>query len=225
MSLSITQTPGVINPAYNPIYYNVYSIAYNSAGFRWTQDLSILGPVTAKPGITNPDFHTVNLGSYIKAPTNDYNQYWDPSRIAQTFLTYNFNPLITCIETSGRNCLGLLTNTLSYQTNTINKTQYDVNIETYIFNGGDDRNTFRNFNTSAVGIQQVEKPYNYIPNYFYADNARFLTHYNERTVDMESTGTLSVLNGVFSAKTTSSASKETIYAHTDTIDLYTLYTH
>lgn len=201
MSLSITHTPGIINPAYNTMYFNVYAIEHSTQNFAWTSDLTILGSKKPKPGLTLSDFVSEDLGSYIKQPTNGIDQWWDPSRVAQTFLTYNFIPEITCITPSGEECVAFLTNTLSFQNYNTDKTVQAADVQTYVFNGGDDRNDFRNFNTSAIGITQVDKPYNYIPNVSKADQSRFLTHFNERTVDLNDTGTLSCLNGIFSAQT------------------------
>lgn len=220
MALSITTTPGIITPAYNPMYYNVYDNNYGLAGFAWTEDISIIGSKLPKPSILIQDYHTVNLGSYIKAPTNEEQQWWDPSRIVQTFLGYNFLPDVTCITASGQECVGVLTNTLSFQTSLIDKSVNDLKVSTYVFNGGDDRNVFRNFQTSTVGTAQVTKPYNYIPNIVYPSQSRFLTHFNTRTVDLNETGTLSCLNGVFSA-TTVQAGNVSITASTDSFDITT----
>lgn len=220
MSISITTTPGIITPAYNPMYYNVYNVNYTLDGFAWTEDMSIIGSKLPKPSTPDNDYTTASLGSYIKAPTNTYNQWWDPSRIAQTFLGYNFLPDITCLTASGEECVGVLSNTLSYQTTATDKSANDKTVSTYVFNGGDDRNAFRNFETSTVGTVQVTKPYNYIPNINYTSQSRFLTHFNTRTVDLNETGTLSCLNAVFSA-TTAEGSNVSITASTDSFDITT----
>jgi len=218
--LSVTTTPGVITPAYNPMYYNVYSIANNTLNFAWTQDLSIQGAKLPNPSLSNPEYATETLGSFIKSPTEGSSQYWEPSRVVQTFLSYNFLPTISCITVSGDECGAFLSNTLSYQNFNTVKTVYNQSISTYVFNGGDDRNDFRNFNTLAVGLQQPQKAYNYIPNYTYANQSRFLTHFNERTVNINDTGTLSCLNGTFSAQTLHNTFT-TIKASTDAFDFTT----
>ena len=113
--LSVTTTPGVITPAYNPMYYNVYSIGYNTLNFAWTEDLTIQGSKLPNPSLSNAEYTSQTLGSFIKSPTEGENQYWEPSRVVQTFLSYNFLPTISDITTSGDECVAVLYNTVSYQ--------------------------------------------------------------------------------------------------------------
>lgn len=217
---TVTTTPGILTPAYNPMYYNTYEISFSLAGFAWTSDLQITGSKNPAPE-TFADIVTKDLGSYIKQPTNDINQWWDPSRVVQTFLTYNFNPEVTCVESSGRECVARLTNTLSYQNINQDKSVAASPILTYVLNGGADRNVFRNQNTNDVGVTTTSRYFHYIPNIAEPDYARFLTDYNYREVDMYQTGTLSCLNGTFSGNTNQNTIAS-IVATTDSFD-YTRY--
>ena len=197
MAFSITETPGLVTPAYSPMYYNVYENGVVQTGFRFTSDLTILGARQKGPVFPSPTgnlYVSSETSNFIKQRTNGDSQFWDPSRVAQTFLTFNFSADTHCIIPSGQNTIARVSNTLSYETNVIDKVDNEVTFTNYIFNGGEDRNKFE---TPATDPNFF---YNYLPQQIEPEKAKFLTHFNTRTVDLEDTGSLASLNGRFDAK-------------------------
>jgi len=219
MALSVVQTPALISPVYNPLYYTSYEASISLPGYAFTSDVEMTGSRFVTPETPFGQYFSQTMGSFLKAPTNGNNQFWDPSRVVQTFLSHNFSGDTTCVTPSGINTVGFITNVLGYKTNSIVKSSTIKYSYGYVFNGGEDRNDFKTYEQDAFHM------YKFLPNYFQESkgSGRFLTEYNTRTVDLNDTGTLACLNGTFSGRTSVNGSSvnTSIDATTDTFDFTT----
>jgi hypothetical protein len=179
------------------MYYNVDDGSQTGTdAFAFTSDVTVYGPRLDGPSAKKEGlFFNQFMGSFYKAPTNGRSQWWDPARVAQTFLTHNFQPTTTCVSPSGIGTIGWVENTLSMQNYNTPKTNNTKVMTNTIFNGGQDRQIFKTPDEDANHI------FNYLPEYNHREVAAFLTHYNERNVDLLDTGSLACLTGVFSGYT------------------------
>ena len=145
MSVSVTETPALITPAYNPMYYNVYDgTNWAVTAFAFTSDVTVYGPRLDGPTHNKQGlFYSEYMGAFYKAPTNGPSQWWDPARVAQTFLTHNFQPDTTCISPSGIGTVAWVENVLSQQDYNTSKDSLAKTLTNTIFNGGQDRQIFK----------------------------------------------------------------------------------
>jgi hypothetical protein len=172
MPLSFNNIPLTLSPAYNSNIFNLQASNYQDANFLFSMKLSA-GTTTV-----------TNIGTFYKQATNNQFQYYEPSRLVQTQLSYSF-PVAnyTKLHADGINNIKYIKTVFGAGTATTLTNNY------YVFNGYVDRNDMVNFNS-----------YDFIP-LSASTRAKFLTPYLTRKVFLDDEGTMSMMNGTFTSST------------------------
>jgi len=174
MSLSFNNKPLTLNPAYNPNVFNLEASNYQDVDFKFSMELSA-GTTTV-----------TNIGTFYKQATNNQYQYYEPSRLVQTQMSFSFPPNnYTKLHADGTNNIKYIKTKFGAGTATT------LNHNYYVFNGHVDRNDMVNYNS-----------YDFIP-LSASTRAKLLTPYLTRKVFLSDEGTMSMMNGKFSSSTES----------------------
>lgn len=169
MALSFNNRPFVLAPIYNPFVFNLTTTNYQDVDFKWSM-------------LVQNGYSLTSQGTFYKQPTDQSHQWFEPSRILQSNLTFTFP---STGQTSKPFADGI--NNIESVTNTFGAgTASTVSYANWYFNGSIDRNVFNSLND-----------YDFIPTLSASTRARLLTDYQERTVGLLDEGTMSMVNGKF----------------------------